>query len=144
MLEANIDDMTGEMAGYAMEELFEEGALDVFYTPIYMKKNRPAIKLGVLAKEEDKETLEKAILKHTTTIGVRSYEVQRTCMERHFEKVSVKGHDIRVKTITHEDVKQYMPEYEDCKKVAKLFDMSIQEVYYQVVWATEEKYKDSY
>ena len=125
MLEANIDDMTGEMAGYAMEKLLEEGALDVFYTPIYMKKNRPAIKLGVLSRGEDKDKLQRAMLKHTTTIGVRSYEADRVCMERTFETIEVEGLSVAIKHMRYGDIHKTTLEYEDCKKVATQLGVSL-------------------
>ncbi len=131
--------MTGEVAGYAMDKLLEEGALDVFYTPIYMKKNRPAIKLGVLCKEEKKEQLQIAILKYTTTIGLRAYEVERVCMERYFETVVVRDCEVPVKVITFQDVKKSMPEYENCKKLAMQLGISIQEVYNEVMVAIYNK-----
>lgn len=131
--------MTGEVAGYAMDKLLEEGALDVFYTPIYMKKNRPAIKLGVLCKEDKKQAIQIAMLKHTTTIGIRAYEVERVCMERHFETVTVRDCEIPIKVVTFQDVKKSMPEYEDCKNLATRLGISIQEVYNEVMIAIYNK-----
>ncbi len=133
VIETNIDDMTGEMASYAMEKLFEKGALDVFYTPIYMKKNRPALKLTVLCKEAQKDKLQKNILKHTTTIGLRTYKVDRICMNREFVTVKVKGHKIDVKVVNYDNIVKYMPEYEDCKKVAQQMDLPIQNIYQKAI-----------
>lgn len=125
--------MTGEMAGYAMERLLEKGALDVFYTPIYMKKNRPAMKLGVICNKEQLENLKKEILLHTTTIGIRAYEVERTCMNREFLEVVVRGEIIHIKVASYEEIVKYMPEYEDCKKVATGLKVNLNEIYQEAV-----------
>ncbi|MEG0014429.1 MAG: nickel insertion protein [Cellulosilyticaceae bacterium] len=125
--------MTGEMAGYAMERLLGTGALDVFYTPIYMKKNRPAMKLGVICNQEQLEDLKKEILRHTTTIGIRAYEVERTCMNREFLEVVVRGEIIHIKVASYEEVVKYMPEYEDCKKVATSLNLNLNEIYQEAV-----------
>lgn len=82
VLETNLDDCTGEMLGFAMEELMKEGALDVFYTPIYMKKNRPAWKLTVLARPEAERRMEQLIFSHTTTIGIRKRLEKRRILKR--------------------------------------------------------------
>ena len=119
LLESNIDDMTGENAGYVMDKLFGMGALDVFYTPIYMKKNRPAIKLSVLCQKDDRTKFEYAILKETTTIGIRCIDVSRTVMEREeFIKHTCYG-DVRMKKCMFEDIEKISPEYEDVVKIAK-------------------------
>lgn len=78
VMEANLDDCTGEALGYAMEVLLEAGARDVWYTPAYMKKNRPAYVLHVLTTAEKREELEQLVFSCTTTIGVRRYPVERT------------------------------------------------------------------
>ena len=104
VLEANIDDMTGEIAGYVMERLLEEGALDVFYTPVFMKKNRPAIKLSVLSRNESVKALEKRILAETTTIGIRKYEAQRVVMNRTIKTVQLPYGEAGVKVCTYEGI----------------------------------------
>ncbi|MDE6622408.1 MAG: nickel pincer cofactor biosynthesis protein LarC [Lachnospiraceae bacterium] len=81
-LESNIDDCPGEAFGYVMDRLFEAGARDVYYTPIYMKKNRPAYQLNVICREEDIAKLEQIIFRETTTIGIRRVEMERTVSGR--------------------------------------------------------------
>lgn len=129
MIEANIDDMTGEVAGYVMESLLGEGALDVFYTPIYMKKNRPAIKLSVLCRENQIGQIQKAIFKETTTIGIRMYKTNRVCMNREWITVKTNYGDIRIKIAKYDDIIKHSPEYEDCKLRAQEHQVSVQTVY---------------
>lgn len=81
-LESNIDDCPGEVFGYVMDKLFEAGARDVYYTPIYMKKNRPAYQLNVICGEADITKLEQIIFRETTTIGIRRAEMERTVLRR--------------------------------------------------------------
>lgn len=81
-LESNIDDCPGEVFGYVMDRLFEAGARDVYYTPIYMKKNRPAYQLNVICREADLSRLEQIIFRETTTIGIRRVEMERTVLAR--------------------------------------------------------------
>ena len=80
-LESNIDDCPGEALGYVMDRLFDAGARDVYYTPIYMKKNRPAYQINVICKEQDISGLEQIIFRETTTIGIRRVEMERTVLE---------------------------------------------------------------
>lgn len=119
ILESNIDDMTGESAGYVMERLFEAGAKDVFYTPVYMKKNRPAILLTVLAAAEDEEKLSNIILRETTTIGIRRRMEKRTCMERRIRTVETPYGPVRVKECDWGDIRKKSLEYEDVARIAK-------------------------
>ena len=87
-LETNIDDCTGETLGYVMERLFEAGARDVHYTPVFMKKNRPAWQLNVICDPKDRESMEKIIFAETTTIGIRRVNMQRTVLERECVRIS--------------------------------------------------------
>lgn len=120
VLESNIDDMTGESAGYVMERLFDAGAKDVFYTPVYMKKNRPAILLTVLAAPEDEENLVKIILGETTTIGVRRRRADRICMERRIRTVETPYGPVCVKECDWGDIRKKSLEYEDVARIAKI------------------------
>ena len=85
MLETNIDDCSAEVLGYVMEKLMDY-ALDVFYTPIFMKKNRPAYKLSVLCYEKYEKQVESIIFKNTTSIGIRKYGVERSILDRKIEQ----------------------------------------------------------
>lgn len=129
ILESNIDDMTGEIAGYVMEQLFKSGALDVFYTPIYMKKNRPAVKLTVICSEDKLEEMEQIILSETTTIGIRKYKTERVCMDREIIRVDTPFGTARVKVSRINDIEKYAPEYEDCKRLAESGNLPLKEVY---------------
>ena len=90
VIETNIDDCAGEVLEYTSEKLFENGALDVFFTPIFMKKNRPAYRLTVCCKESDREKMEDIIFSETTTIGVRYRHENRTVLDREFVEIDTK------------------------------------------------------
>lgn len=112
-----------------MERLLEAGALDVFYTHIQMKKNRPAFKLTAICKAQDVDTIKKIIFKETTTIGIRMYKVQRECMDREIKSVETHYGTVRVKYSKLGDITKAIPEYEDCKSLAIKNNVSLNEVY---------------
>ncbi len=114
----NVDDMTGEEIGYAAGVLMENGALDVFTTSVYMKKNRPGILFTVLVKLEDKERFAKLIFENTTTIGIRYNETGRFKLERHVEKVMTKYGEISMKVSEGFGVSKAKPEFDDIKDIA--------------------------
>jgi pyridinium-3,5-bisthiocarboxylic acid mononucleotide nickel chelatase len=119
VLEANVDDMTPQVFGYAMERAFEEGALDVFGTPVQMKKNRPGMLLTVLCRTEDSHRLTKLILAETTTLGVRMRRENRAALVRRHVSVTTKWGDVRMKLANlNGSVSNYAPEYEDCRRIA--------------------------
>lgn len=128
LLETNLDDITGEDLGFFMELCMNEGALDVFYTPIYMKKNRPAYKLSVITKRTNVKSMAKLIFKHTTSIGVRFTKYRRFEMDRTFENVETKYGKVTKKILKYEDIKKESYEYEDLKKIAIENNISIEEV----------------
>jgi uncharacterized protein (TIGR00299 family) protein len=97
ILETNIDDMNPELYGYVEEKLFEVGALDVFKTPIFMKKGRPGIKLSVLTNEKVEKDILNVIFEETTSIGVRKYKVEKIMLNREFAKVKTEYGDITIK-----------------------------------------------
>ncbi len=117
-IECNVDDMTGEEIGYATGILIENGALDVFTTPVSMKKNRPGILITVLVKPEDKEKFAKLIFRHTTTIGIRYSERDRYRLARHEEKVMTRYGEVRVKVSEGFGVTKAKPEYDDVSGIA--------------------------
>ncbi len=129
MIETNIDDMGGELFGYIMDRLMENNALDVWYTPIYMKKNRPGVMISVLCKPEDEAVLKDILIGETTTLGVRSYAAYRNVLDRHWERVYTKYGCIRMKVARNERVCKAAPEYEDCRKAAEKYGVPIREVY---------------
>lgn len=118
-LETNLDDCTGEALGFVMEELFEAGAADVWYTPIFMKKNRPAYLLSVLCSQNIREKLEEIIFTHTTTIGIRRNVMERTILERECRTVETKFGAADVKVCRRGQLEWVYPEYESVKKIAK-------------------------
>ena len=130
MLESNIDDCTGEEMGYAMECLLEAGARDSFFTPIYMKKNRPAYRLSVLCDEEHIREMDEILFRETTTIGVRRYRVERDILERRFAEVETELGMAKVKICALPDGEEvFYPEYESVKELAKKSGKSYREVY---------------
>ncbi len=137
VLEANIDDMSGEVAGYTLDRLLAGGALDVYYTPIYMKKNRPAVKLSVLCTDEQVKTLERIILTETTTIGIRKYATQRTVMKRETLKVKLPYGEVLVKVCEYEGIKKASPEYESVKELAQQTGRSLITIYRDVYSTTD-------
>jgi pyridinium-3,5-bisthiocarboxylic acid mononucleotide nickel chelatase len=130
VLEANLDDMNPEWYGYAQEQLFAHGALDVFYTPIFMKKNRPATKLTVLCDIGKVDAVVDTLFQNTSTFGVRTYEVQRQKLERFSQTVDTPFGPIEVKIGRWRDqVVQVSPEYESCRQAARRCGVSLKEIY---------------
>ncbi len=133
LLEANLDDQTGEALGYVMQLLLDAGALDVYFTPIQMKKNRPATKLSVLVPSTAREQFTQLILRHTSTIGVRYQTWQRTIMQRHFETVTTKYGVVQVKVATYGDIVKRTPEYADCARLAQQKNKPLMTIYQAVL-----------
>jgi uncharacterized protein (TIGR00299 family) protein len=119
MLETNLDDASPQIIGHVMDRVFELGALDCFFTPVQMKKNRPGVLLSVLCGRDEKEALMKLLFTETTTLGVRSYEVARRALQRGVVTVETQYGPIDVK-VAHLDgrVVNEMPEFEQCRETA--------------------------
>lgn len=128
VIETNIDDMTGELAGYVMGQLLQAGALDVFYTPVYMKKNRPAVMLTVLVREKDTVYIEDMLLRETPTIGLRKHRMKRICMERRIRYEETPYGKISVKSCSYGDIKKETLEYEEVAKIAREYQIPYAEV----------------
>jgi len=129
-LETNLDDMNPEFYDYVMERLLSAGALDVFLTPVHMKKNRPGVILAVLCDEEHIEPLLDILFAETTTLGVRIRELERRCLHRESVTVETPYGPIRVKVARRdEQVLHAAPEYEDCKRAAIRHGIPIALVY---------------
>ncbi|MBI5097703.1 MAG: nickel pincer cofactor biosynthesis protein LarC [Nitrospirae bacterium] len=129
IIETNIDDMNPQAYEYVMEKLFKEGALDVFLTQIIMKKGRPGIKLSVLCNEKEKEELIDIILNETTSIGVRFYKAERKILRREIKSVKTKYGRVDIKILHFGDKRQKKSvEYEDCKRIAKKYNLPLLEV----------------
>lgn len=139
-LETNVDDSTGEMLGYTMKRLLEEGARDVFYQPVHMKKNRPAFQLSVICTGEDLEKLEELIFQETTTIGIRRIRMERRILPRRTEEVSTGLGPAMVKVCTLRDQEWAYPEYESAAQMAKTQDISYREAYEVIKRAGEEAF----
>lgn len=129
-LETNIDDCTGEALGYVMERLLEAGARDVYYTPIYMKKNRPAYQLNVLCREEQIEELQEIIFENTTTIGIRRVKMERTILKRETRTIETPLGQVRVKVCDLGAEKRAYPEYDSVAGLSRE-----QGLPYQQVWS---------
>lgn len=129
VMETNVDDCSGEILGYTSEKLFENGALDVFYTPIFMKKNRPAYRLTVACKKEDIYKLQNIIFKETTTIGIRYRFESRTELGREFIEIDTKYGKLKAKKVVNNGQTYIYPEYESMKELAKQNDIPLKELY---------------
>lgn len=129
VMETNIDDCSGEILGYTSEKLFESGALDVFYTPIFMKKNRPAYRLTVACRKENMIKLQNIIFKETTTIGIRYRFENRTELGREFLEIDTKYGKIKAKKVTNNGETYVYPEYESMKKIAEEKNIPLKELY---------------
>ncbi len=131
LLQTNLDDMPGEQLGsHLQDQLLSLGALDVFLTPIIMKKGRPGVKLEVLCSQAIRLDIANLILESTTSLGIRYLAVERQVLERSTELVTTSYGDIRIKVAKlPSGRKRAMPEYEDCKKIAASLNIPIQEVY---------------
>ena len=119
MIETNLDDASPQIIGHVMDRVLESGALDCFFTPVQMKKNRPGVLLSVLCAPEEKEAVMKLLFMETTTLGVRSYEVGRRALQRSVVRVETQYGPIDVK-VAHLDgrVVNEMPEFEQCREAA--------------------------
>ena len=133
VLETNIDDMNPEFYDVVMEKLFQAGAVDVFLTPIIMKKNRPATKLSVLTQQQNVKALANEVLKNTTSFGIRFYPVERVMLEREFQEIETVLGKVKVKIGKRDgEVCHISPEYEHCKKISREQGIPIKKVYEEI------------
>ncbi len=138
LLETNIDDAAAEQIGYVTEKLLEAGALDVFTTPIYMKQNRPAVKLSVICTIKDEQKITQLIMEQGLTFGIRRQLLARSKLLRSFVTVQTKFGKIRIKTGTFSGkIVNAKPEFDDCKRGAEKFNVPIK----MVADAALKKYK---
>ena len=129
VMETNIDDCGGELFGYTQELLFQNGALDVFFTPIYMKKNRPAYRMTVACRRKDMFKLQNIIFRETTTIGMRYRFEYRTELEREMIEIETKYGKIKAKKVTNNGETYIYPEYETIKEIALKNNIPLKEMY---------------
>ncbi|MFH1560337.1 MAG: nickel pincer cofactor biosynthesis protein LarC [Chloroflexota bacterium] len=133
LLETNIDDMTPEILGHVQEKLLEHGALDVWFTPIQMKKNRPAVTLSILCRPLLESALARVILEESSTLGIRVHSLKRYEAEREVVSVDTSLGRARVKVKkTESKIVGLSPEFEDCKEIAQREGLPLQEVYRRV------------
>ena len=129
VIEANLDDMNPQIYGYFLEKALAAGALDVYTTPVQMKKNRPGVLLTVLCKPGDTQALMELIFAETTTFGARTYRAQRRVLPREWVKVATSYGDVRVKVSrVNGRILHVAPEFEDCRKVAEEKSVPLQKV----------------
>ncbi|MDO4491303.1 MAG: nickel pincer cofactor biosynthesis protein LarC [Lachnospiraceae bacterium] len=129
-METDVDDCTGEVLGYVMELLLEAGARDVHYTPVYMKKNRPAVEITVICDLDKREQMERILFRETTTIGIRGTLMERSVLERSFGEVETPWGPVGVKRcrIPGEQQPRVYVEYRDAEKAARNAGVPLRDV----------------
>lgn len=138
-LETDIDDSTGEALGYTIDRLMQAGALDVHYSPVYMKKNRPAWELTVICRKSKMEALEDIIFKETTTIGIREFpSVMRSILRRNQKQVETPFGIAEVKEVALPGERRFYPEYESVKAIAEKEHLPFAEIYHLVKALAEQ------
>ena len=141
VIECEIDDMNPQIFGVAMERLYAAGALEVFYVPVQMKKNRPGTLLSVVAPPERRAALADVIFRETTTIGLRHYDVERECLRREIVDVATPLGPIRFKIAWQNGrVMNAVPEFDDCARLAAANNLPVKEVQAIAVRAYGEKH----
>lgn len=139
VIEANLDDMNPQIYGYFLEKGLAAGALDVYTTPVQMKKNRPGTLLTVLCKPQDTNSLMTLIFAETTTFGVRTYRAQRRVLPREWMSVATDFGDVRIKVSRVDGrILHVAPEFEDCKKLAAEKDVPLQRVIAEAIRSYEK------
>jgi len=139
LLQCNIDDMTGEMLGNAMDQLMEQGAMDVHFTPIIMKKNRPATMISLLCAEAEEPRFTELLFRHTTTLGVKSFALDKTVLERRFDVVETGLGPVTMKrALLGGEVLRSKPEFEECREMARRNDIPLADVYARIARLDKE------
>jgi uncharacterized protein (TIGR00299 family) protein len=139
VLETCIDDMNPEIFGFLMDRLFKEGALDVYWVPVFMKKNRPGTMVQVLCRENDSEILIDCILSETSALGIRYYHVKRSILAREYVIVKTAYGEIQVKRVIEPGGNvRIIPEYEVCKKIAQDNNIPLRIVYETIMKSFSE------
>ena len=132
-LESNIDDCSGEALGYVVEKLLSEGARDVHFIPVFMKKNRPAYQLNVICREEDIEKFEQIIFEETTTIGIRKQKMEMTMLKTEIKIIDTSLGKAQVKICDFKNEKRIYPEYNSIVEICKKSGKSYQEIYQFII-----------
>jgi uncharacterized protein (TIGR00299 family) protein len=128
VIETNIDDTPPEIMAYVMEKLFEAGARDVFFTPIYMKKCRPATLLSILCDEAKVPAMEHILFTETSTIGLRKYKAERTCLPRKAVTLSTPYGKVKAKEFIYKGINRFSVEYDDACRLAKEKNVPLREI----------------
>ena len=143
LIETNIDDMNPEFYDHIMEQLFAAGALDVFYTPVMMKKSRPAVKISVLAPPVKREAVSHILLTETSTFGIRFSEMDRIILDRQSLEVQTPYGKVAVKVGSLAgQMMHFSPEYENCKQIARKKKIPVKTVYDAAFQSAEKKLKN--
>ena len=130
ILESNLDDTNPEWLGFLMERLFEAGALDVVFSPVYMKKNRPAVLVHVMGKPQHKDQLMDILFSEITTLGVRFHYTQRRILERSSAEIDSPWGKMKVKKVSRPDGSlDFLPEFEECRRIAKEKGLPLKDIY---------------
>ncbi|MGQ3683690.1 MAG: nickel pincer cofactor biosynthesis protein LarC [Candidatus Loosdrechtia sp.] len=130
VVETNIDNMSGEILGYVMGKLFESGAVDVYFTPVQMKKGRPGTVITALVSESDLPSVEQTFFCQTSTFGIRKYKVVRKVLAREFKEFDSRFGKITIKVGRfNSEIRSFSPEYEDCKRIAEEKGIPLKQVY---------------
>jgi uncharacterized protein (TIGR00299 family) protein len=137
VLETNLDNISSEILGYVVEKALAEGALDVFHTPIQMKKNRPGVLLTILCARSEEDRFTELLLRETTALGVRRYTAERRKLKRTVSKVATPYGEVEIKTGTLDGQRlQAAPEFESCKRIAAQAGVPLKAVYEAAIAAT--------
>jgi uncharacterized protein (TIGR00299 family) protein len=129
VVETNLDDVSPQIVGHLMERAFERGALDCYFTPAQMKKNRPGVLVSILCRPQDRETIYQLLFNETTTLGVRSHEVLRRALPRESLLVQTQYGAIRIKVARNEGrIVNATPEYDDCRAAARSYNVPLRSV----------------
>ncbi|NEN85903.1 nickel insertion protein [Paenibacillus elgii] len=133
ILQANIDDMNPEYCSYVTDLLLEQGANDVYWIPIIMKKGRPGVMLNVLTDDEGVKRMEEVIFRETTTLGLRYLRASCHRLGREFHRVDTPWGPIQVKAGFHQgELVQFAPEFKECEQAAKTYGVPLKQVYDEV------------
>ena len=143
ILEANLDDLNPQLIGYIMDLAFAKGALDVFNTPVQMKKNRPGTVLTILAPCDREERMRALLFRESSTLGVRVRRETRYALPRHLEVVHTLWGQVRMKVAgLNGTPSQYAPEYEDCRRIAVEHHIPLKHVMQEALRLYMEKHLD--
>jgi len=134
ILEANLDDTNPEWLGFLMDRLFKAGALDVFFCPVQMKKNRPGILIHVMGRPHQRDGLMEILFQESTTLGIRFRYSERRVLERSDAEIESPWGKMRVKKVLGPDGSfRLLPEYEACRRIAEEKGLPVREIYYWIM-----------